>query len=119
MYLGQQRKPVVWKPRESVSVQIGQLHTFGNEQDEPAVITVETKPAGGAARGFQLAYGVANDGGAGSDGLPKNLLARMIFIQTCQGFVPGVPLPLQRLVLGAATLLARITGVEKSLRKYF
>src|SRR5260370_41781324 len=47
MYLGQERKHVVLKPRESVSVQIGQLHTFGNEQDEPAVITVETKPAGG------------------------------------------------------------------------
>jgi quercetin dioxygenase-like cupin family protein len=119
VYLGRERRHILLKPGESVAVPIGQLHTFGNERDEPAVITVETQPAGGVARGFQLAYGVANDGRAAEDGLPKSLLIRMLFIRTCGGFVPGVPLFLQRVVLGTAALLAKITGVEKSLRKYF
>jgi hypothetical protein len=95
------------------------LHTFANERDEAAVITVETKPAGGVVKAFQLAYGVANYGGAANDGLPRNPLVRLLFIRISQGFVPGVPLPLQKAVLGVAAFIARVTGVEKKLKKYF
>jgi mannose-6-phosphate isomerase-like protein (cupin superfamily) len=119
VYLGPQRRRVVLRPQESVTVRIRQLHTFGNERDQGAVITVESKPAGGVAKGFQLAYGVANDGKAGNDGLPRNLFVRLLFIRLCQGFVPGVPLPLQRAVFGVAAFIARVTGVERGLVKYF
>jgi hypothetical protein len=47
MYLGRERKHVVLNPQESLTAQIGQLHTFANERDVPAVITVETKRLAG------------------------------------------------------------------------
>jgi mannose-6-phosphate isomerase-like protein (cupin superfamily) len=119
VYFGRERRHGLLKPRESVTAQIGRLHTFANERDEAAVITVETKPAGGVVKAFQLAYGVANDGGAANDGLPRNPLVRLLFIRISQGFVPSVPLPLQKAVLGVAAFIARVTGVEKKLKKYF
>jgi hypothetical protein len=48
-------------------------------------MTVSTRPAGGVVKAFQLVCGVANDGGAGKDGLPKNPLIRLRFIQISQG----------------------------------
>jgi hypothetical protein len=67
--------------KQSVTAQIGQLHTFANERNKPTLMTVETKPAGDVAKAFQLAYGVANDGGSAKDGLPFNPLVRLLFIR--------------------------------------
>ena len=38
---------------------------------------------------FQLAYGIANDGGAGNDGLPKNPVARLVFVKSTPGDLPA------------------------------
>ncbi|HMG84096.1 MAG TPA: hypothetical protein VK574_00045 [Terracidiphilus sp.] len=81
-------------------------------------MTVETVPAGGVVKAFELAYGVANEGGAAKDGLPKNPIVRLRFIEISQGFLPGVPPGLQRALFGAAALAARLTGVEQRLRRY-
>jgi mannose-6-phosphate isomerase-like protein (cupin superfamily) len=118
MYLGRERNHVVVHPEEKLTAEIGQLHTFANERDTPAVITIETKPAGGVVRAFQLAYGVANDGGAARDGLPRNPIIRLVFIRMSEGFLPRVPLIVQKAVLGVAAFVARITGIEKRLRRY-
>ena len=69
-------------------------------------------------RAFQVAYGVANDGGASSDGLPKNLIVRLVFIRMSEGFVPRVPLIVQKAILSAAALIARVAGIEERLTKY-
>jgi mannose-6-phosphate isomerase-like protein (cupin superfamily) len=118
LYLGRERIHVVLNPQESLTAQIGQLHTFSNERDTPAVITVETKPAGGVVRAFQVAYGVANDGGAARDGLPKNPIVRLVFIGMSEGFLPGVPIVVQKAVFGVAALIARVAGIEKRMAKY-
>jgi hypothetical protein len=60
------------KPHRSLTAKIGQPHTFANERDQPALITIETEPAG-----------------------------------------------IQRFVFGNAALIARATGVEKRLAKYY
>jgi mannose-6-phosphate isomerase-like protein (cupin superfamily) len=70
MYLGGERRHVVLGPGESLTAQLGQPHTFANQTDLPRIMTVETKPPGGVVRAFQLAYAVANDGGAAKDGCP-------------------------------------------------
>ena len=62
---------------------------------------------------------MANDGGAGKDGLPRNPLVRLVFIKTSEGFLPHVPLLFQKLVLGLAGLIARVSGVKKRLAKYY
>lgn len=118
IYLGKERRHILLRPRESVTAEIGQVHTFANERDQPTVITIEAKPAGGVVKAFQLAYGIANDGAAAKDGLPRNLLVRLLFIRTAEGFLPNVPLFVQKLVFGVAALLGRVTGVEKKLAKY-
>jgi mannose-6-phosphate isomerase-like protein (cupin superfamily) len=116
IYLGRKRRHVPLGPGESITADIGQPHTFANDSEEPCTATVETRPAGGVVKAFQLAYGIANDGGAAGDGLPKNPLVRLRFIQISQGFLPVFPLGLQRAVFATAAGLARITGIERHLR---
>jgi hypothetical protein len=36
-----------------------------------------------------LAHGIANDGGAAKDGLPKNPAARLVFGKSTQGYLPA------------------------------
>ena len=105
-------------PQEKLTAQIGRLYTFSNERDVAAVTTIETIPAGGVVRAFELAYGVANDGAAAKDGLPKNPIVRLVFIRMSEGFLPRIPLTMQRAVFGAAALIARLTGTERRLTKY-
>jgi mannose-6-phosphate isomerase-like protein (cupin superfamily) len=118
MYFGPDRRHVVLHPKESTTAHIRELHTFANDRDQPAVITVETRPAGGVVRAFQLAYGIANDGGAAKDGLPRNPLLRLLFIRISEGFLPRVPLLLQKAILGLAAFVARVTGVDRRVAKY-
>jgi mannose-6-phosphate isomerase-like protein (cupin superfamily) len=118
LYLGSARRHVVLSPGESVTAAMGELHTFANERSRPSIITVETKPAGGVVKAFRLAYGVANQGGAGPDGLPRNPLTRLLFIRISEGFLPNVPLLLQRLVLNTADAVAGMSGLKKCLAKY-
>lgn len=80
-------------------------------------MTVDTRPCGSVVRAFQLAYGIANDGGAANDGLPRSLLIRSIFIRTSEGFLPHVPLWFQKLLFWGAAFIARITRIEKSVSK--
>jgi len=119
IYLGQERRRIVLKPQESVTAQIGQLHTFANERDKPTLMTVETRPAGNVAKAFQLAYGIANDGGAAKDGLPSKPLIRLLFIRISQGFLPHIPLWLQKAIFGIAAFISTLTGVNRRLTKYF
>jgi quercetin dioxygenase-like cupin family protein len=119
LYLGSRRKHVILNPGESLTAQIRQPHTFANERDSPALIMIDTLPAAGVVRAFQLAYGVANDGGASPDGLPKNPLIRLLFVRMTQGFLPGIPLFLQRAVFNAVAAIANFTGLQSRLQKYF
>jgi len=59
IYLGRERKHIVLHPEESITANLRQIHTFGNDPDEWTMMTVDTRPAGGVVRAFQLAYGVA------------------------------------------------------------
>jgi hypothetical protein len=79
---------------------------------------VETRPAGGVVKAFEIAYGVANADGVARDGLPKNPLVRLRFIEISQGFLPVLPLSFQKTVFSFAKILSRWTGVEKTLNKY-
>jgi hypothetical protein len=105
--------------RESATAQIWQPHGFANDHDEPVVFTVETKPAGGVVKASQVAHGIANDGGAASDGLPKNPGARLVFVKTAQGYLPGIPRALHRTAFGCAVFIARVTGMEKEVASLF
>ena len=88
-YLGRERRRVALGPGQRVTAEIGQPHTFGNDRDEWTTFTVETRPPGGVVAAFEMAYAVANAGGAAKDGLPRNWIARLNFIRISEGFLPG------------------------------
>jgi quercetin dioxygenase-like cupin family protein len=117
IYVGPRGDHIVLHPQESITAEAGQIHTFANHRDVWTVMTVDTRPAGGVVRAFQLAYGLANEGQASQDGLPNNPLARLLFIRTSEGFLPHIPFVVQKTVLALAALLAKVTGVEKRLAR--
>ena len=69
-------------------------------------------------KAFQLAYGIANDGGAAKDGLPRNSLVRLIFIHVTEGYLPKIPFTLQKSIFVRAGLAGRVTGLNRHLAKY-
>jgi hypothetical protein len=110
-YLGRKRRRVTLGIGQSVTAEIGQPHAFGNDRDKWTTFTVETRPPGGVVAAFQMAYAVANAGGAAKDGLPRNPILRLVFIRMSQGFLPGVPLFLQRALFAVVGWLARASRV--------
>lgn len=118
-YAGKTQKHLLLQPGESATAEIRQPHRFANEHDEPVIFTIKTQPAGGVVKAFQLAYGISNDGGAARDGLPKNPIARLVFVKTTQGYLPGIPRALQRVAFGCAAFLARVAGLDKRWQLYF
>jgi mannose-6-phosphate isomerase-like protein (cupin superfamily) len=95
-YLGRERRRVTLRAGDTLTAELRQLHTFANNGNAPVRFRIETRPPGGVVAAFQLAFAVANAGGAAKDGLPKNPLIRLRFLRLTQGFVPGLPLWLQR-----------------------
>jgi quercetin dioxygenase-like cupin family protein len=75
IYVDRDQKHLLLQPGESPTAHIRRPHRFANGHDEPVIFTIETKPAGGVVKAFQFACGIANDGGAARDGLPKNPIA--------------------------------------------
>jgi quercetin dioxygenase-like cupin family protein len=112
-YLGRERRRMTLAPGQSVTAELGQPHTFGNDRDEWTTFTVETRPPGGVVAAFQMAYAVANAGGAAKDGLPRDPIVRLVFIRASQGFLPGVPLFLQRALFAVAAWVARMSGMDR------
>jgi len=106
------QKHLLLLPGDSATAHIRQPHRFANDHDKPVIFTIKTEP-------FQLAYGIANDGGAAKDGLPKNLGARLVFVRTTQGYLPAFPRTLQRIAFICAALVAKLTGLEKRWQVYF
>jgi hypothetical protein len=47
-------------------------------------------------KAFQFAYGIANDADGDADGLPRNPIARLLFIKTAQGYLTGIPRAVQQ-----------------------
>lgn len=107
VFLGRERRRVTLTAGESVTAELRQPHTFANDRDLPVRFTVETRPPGGVVGAFQMAYAVANAGGAAKDGLPRRPLMRLRFIRQAQGFVPGVPFWVQKGLFAVVGFVAR------------
>jgi quercetin dioxygenase-like cupin family protein len=119
IYVDKDQRHLLLQPGESATAHIRQPHRFANDHDEPVIFTIKTKPAGGVVKAFQLAYGIANDGGTARDGLPKNPIARFVFFKTTKGYLPDIPRALQRIAFSCAALVARTAGLEKRWQVYF
>lgn len=117
-YLGNDKVLTTLTEGQSITAEIGQLHAFKNNSDAPVSFTVEGIPAGGFVNAFQMACGVAKEGKAGADGLPANLLEKLYFIRLTRGFLPRVPVFIQKRAFSLATFLLALTGRKKRLDSY-
>jgi mannose-6-phosphate isomerase-like protein (cupin superfamily) len=117
-YVGKEEKLVKLTAGQSATAGLNELHRFANDHPAPVTFTVEAKPAGGIVNAFQLAYGVANDGGADEVGLPRNKLTRLYFVWLSGGYLANVPLFLQKAAMRSAIFLLSLTGRRAKLDKY-
>jgi mannose-6-phosphate isomerase-like protein (cupin superfamily) len=117
-YVGKERKLVRIAAGEQIDVAIGRLHTFANSSDEMCHMVVTTRPPGEILDAFKLAYGIANDGGAAADGLPRNRVLRMRFIQLSGGYLPSIPIQFQNIVFSVFKAISMLTGMEKRVDRY-
>ena len=117
-FLGNEKVLTTLAEGQRITAEIGQLHAFNNTSNAPVSFTVEGIPAGGFVNAFQMACGVANDGKAGADGLPANLLEKLYFIRLTRGFLPRVPVFIQKRAFSLAAFLLSLTGRKKRLDSY-
>ena len=107
------------QPGDSITAQLHQPHRLANDHDEAVTFTVKTKPAGGVVKAFQMAYGIANDGAAAPDGLPKNPIARLVVVNTAQGYLPSIPLALRKLTFACAEFVVKNYRHGETVAVYF
>ena len=99
-------------PGEAVAVPAGARHHFANEGEEPVVATLELRPALRMEQVFEALAGLAREGRARDDGLPRNLLDLAVFAHEFRDEIRGArpPYPVQRMVLPPLAAIARRLG---------
>ena len=94
----------VLHPGDQAVAEIGALHAFANETDEPARFDVELGPGHrGFEQALQIAYGLARDGATNSKGIPRNLIRAAVVGDMAEIRVAG----LMRALNPVLKLLAR------------
>jgi quercetin dioxygenase-like cupin family protein len=94
---------------------IGAVHCFSNRTDEPVRIRVELLPGHtGFEQSLQIAYGLAEDGLARANGIPKRLAHLALLVQMGDTRLPGAMRMLEP-VLRLIARRARRRGVEAEL----
>lgn len=99
-------EPRTVRAGESITVEAGTPHTFGNESDAYASFTVESRPAGRLEEVVKLLFGLAHDGKITASGRPPFLQAMVLGAELGDDTVFTSPPPAVQSVL--VTLLAPI-----------
>jgi quercetin dioxygenase-like cupin family protein len=78
------------KPGQTVTAPMNARHRFYNTSGKPVRFKVELKPASeGFENVLRIAFGLANDGQAGPNGMPKNLVHNGILMNMGEGYFVG------------------------------
>jgi len=94
----------VLHPGDQAVAEIGVLHAFANESEEPARFEVELVPGHrGFEQALQIGYGLAQDGRTNSKGVPRNLVQAAVLGDLAEIRVVGV----MRVLTPVLKLLAR------------
>lgn len=102
-------------PGDKAVAPIGALHRWHNATKEPVVFLVELRPGhGGFEKALQVAYGLAADGLANSNGLPKNPYHTALLFEWGEGKLPGV-FALLEPVFRVLAKRARRKGIDREL----
>jgi quercetin dioxygenase-like cupin family protein len=93
-------------------------HRFYNVTDTYATAIIELRPARNFEKSLRIAYGLARDGKTNEKALPKSIWYLALLFQLGQGYIPGLPLPIQRGIFGMLAAIAKLLGKDKELEKY-
>jgi quercetin dioxygenase-like cupin family protein len=93
-------------------------HCFWNSSGEAAKMEVEFRPAGDFEKAVRAGDGLAEDGKANKQGLPKNIFHMAIIFEWMGSYFPGIPEPVQGGVFGGLAKLGKWLGKGKELEKY-
>ena len=106
-------------PGEEALVSPGALHSWCNDGSERAVADVELRPGHpGFEKSLRVAYGLAADGRALSNGLPRNPLHTVLLLAWAEARLPAAYAAVAP-GLGALAWLARRLGVERDLERRY
>lgn len=105
------------RPGERVVLPVKVPHTFGNESDEMAHFIVDVRPALNMETLFETIFGLYRDGKTNERGFP-NLLQNLVLAREYDGYLPGLPIALQRAFLVAAAPVARLFGYRARYPQY-
>ncbi len=97
----------------------GTPHSFRNTSDEWVTFVSEVRPAGEFEQFIRAMYGLAIDAKVNKEGMPTNPLQLALVIQKADLVFVGLPLFVQKLIIGTLAQIAHLLGVERSLVKYW
>lgn len=104
---------------EHVTVPARTVHTFRNASAAPVTFRTEVSSGRGFGRFIRGWYGLAIAGRSGERSVPRGLLDMVVLIDEGDVNVPGVPLALQRGLRRALRWLARLTGAEARVARWW
>ena len=111
---------IVLKAGESAEVPIGARHRFTAEGADEIRFKGEVLPAhAGFERSLYIMYGLANDGLAGPDGLPKSPVQKALIANMSDMSFPGGTGMIMNAVIGMLAAYGRWSGEEERLLKKY
>jgi mannose-6-phosphate isomerase-like protein (cupin superfamily) len=110
-------RELVLGPGEGVTVRPGQVHRFWNEGLGHLRVVHEVRPPGHHREMFELWHRLDLAGKTNRRGVPKDPLALGLLWELQDGYLAGVPAPLQRIVFGGFARLARLARYEERLTR--
>ena len=105
-------------PGQRATLPAGIKHQWWNAGRDVARFRVEADPARHLERVLEVMSVMSHDGRMDRYGLPKNPFELANLARLSETYVPGVPIILQKLVIGAATLMGRLLGYGSDFSQY-
>jgi quercetin dioxygenase-like cupin family protein len=105
---------------ERTTVAPGTPHTWWNDSEEDARVSLELRPALNSEIGFETIYGLARDGKTDENGVPNLLQLAVIFSGVNKGelYLARPPIPAQKALFAALAPVGRFLGYKDHYPKY-
>jgi mannose-6-phosphate isomerase-like protein (cupin superfamily) len=106
-------------PGDDAAVSAGARHTWRNEGSEPVLVDVELRPGhSGCEDSLRMLFGLAADGRVMSNGRPRNPCHTALLLDCADARLPRAQ-PAFGPGLRLLSALARVTGIERRLRRRY
>lgn len=106
----------VLHPGQAASAPPGSLHRFFNPGNEKIIFRVKVAPARRFEQMLRISYGLARDGKVrGKTGIPRNVLDLSVIFELGETYMNGIPIGLQKGIIGILYRIAKWHGVEERL----